>query len=347
MGSLNNGDILLLRGKEIGVLFEGQELGLIEAVRAAYLTHEAGDTSLPNCPFLRFPHDPSARIIAKPAYLGGKQPIAGMKWVASFPGNLQRGQDRASAVLVLNSPNTGFATAILEGSLINAYRTAASAALAAQTFKAPGSVRTIGLIGAGFINFHTLRFLLTVHPEVDHIQVFDLLPSRAVQFVEGCQHLAEGRRFSISEDSGALLSTSDLVSLATTATTPYLGQLDRVKSDAVILHVSLRDFTPEAILQADNVVDDVEHVCSNQTSIHLASEQVQNRDFIRTTLGAVLAGKTPVRIPGKPLLFSPFGLGILDVAAGNVAVELARKTGHATVVHDFLPESWTVGKHAN
>jgi ornithine cyclodeaminase/alanine dehydrogenase-like protein (mu-crystallin family) len=115
----------------------------------------------------------------------------------------------------------------------------------------------------------------------------------------------------------------------------------------VILHVSLRDFTPEAVLQADNVVDDVEHVCSNLTSIHLASEQVQSRDFIRATLGAVLAGKAPARISGKPLLFSPFGLGILDVAAGNAVVELARKAGNGSVVHDFLPESWTAGVHAN
>ena len=52
-----------------------------------------------------------------------------------------------------------------------------------------------------------------------------------------------------------------------------------------MLHVSLRAFTAELILQADNVVDDVDKVCSNNTSVHLAEQHVGHRDFISTTIG--------------------------------------------------------------
>jgi len=334
------GDLLLLRGQEIGELFAGKELELIEIVRAAYILHHRGESLVPNCPFLSFPHNSAARIIAKPAYLGGSVPVAGIKWVASFPENLKHGQDRASAVMVLNSVQTGFATAILEGSLISAWRTAASAALAAHTFLAEVPPETIGLIGCGLINFHTLRFLLALWPQVRRVLTFDLDPQRSASFVSQSQSLTRELIWQTVPTAQHLLAQADVTSLATTATIPHLATWVASGPDAVVLHISLRDFTPSAVLQADNVVDDVEHVCSNKTSVHLTSEAEENRRFLRTTLGAILDGEAHARVPGKPVLFSPFGLGILDLALAQAALDLAKQRDRGTVIENFLPPSW-------
>jgi len=64
--------------------------------------------------------------------------------------------NRASVVIILNSPQTGRPEAIIEGSIISAKRTAASAALAAQQVHGSGSKTYLGLIATGPINFEVI-----------------------------------------------------------------------------------------------------------------------------------------------------------------------------------------------
>src|SRR5215472_7329423 len=113
-------EILLLNGRQVADLLVGQEAKVLAAVRGAYLAHAAGRSSLPHSSFVRFPGNDGNRIIALPGYLGGGFEVAGVKWIASFPGNVARGMTRASAILILNSCSTGRLEAIMEGSLISA-----------------------------------------------------------------------------------------------------------------------------------------------------------------------------------------------------------------------------------
>src|SRR5262249_42215391 len=184
---MDDGNIVILRGAEVRAVLAGRELELIEVVRTAYETHGEGDSSVPQSTFLRFPGQLLDRIVALPAYLGGEYRTAGIKWVSSFPENLHLGVDRASAVLILNSPHTGRPEAVIEGSVISAKRTAASAALAAQCLLRGSKVGRVGLIGCGLINFEIARFLVAVFPEVEDFVLFDTDEARAKQFENKCQ----------------------------------------------------------------------------------------------------------------------------------------------------------------
>ena len=335
---MDDGNTAILRGAEVSAVLAGRELELIEVVRTAYETHGDGDSSLPHSTFLRFPDQPQDRIIALPAYLGGECRMAGIKWVSSFPENLHLGVDRASAVLILNSPQTGRPEAVLEGSVISAKRTAASAALAAQCLLSGNKVGRVGIIGCGLINFEIARFLLAVFPEVETFVLFDNDEVRARQFEKKCQRTFDQVQVEIARDVNTVLRKSRLVSIATTAVTPHLSELRECHPGSAILHISLRDLSPDVILSCDNVVDDVDHVCRAQTSVHLAEQVVGHRDFIRCTLADILSGRAPARNGSEAIsVFSPFGLGVLDLALGKLVMDLALQRGMEQMIGSFLP----------
>ena len=336
---MRDDDITILRGSEVRALLAGRELELIEAVRMAYETHGDGDSSLPHSTFLPFPGQPRNRIIALPAYLGGACRVAGVKWVSSFPDNLHLGVDRASAVVILNSSQTGRPEAVLEGSVISAKRTAASAALAAQCLVSDSNVGHIGMIGCGLINFEIARFLLAVFPEAETFVVFDKDEARVKQFAN--KKIFDGVEVEIAKDAQAVLRDCPLISIATTALTPHIGDLRECPRGSTILHISLRDLTPEAILSCDNVVDDIDHVCRTQTSVHLAEQLAGHRKFIRCTLADILKGRALARNGSDTVsVFSPFGLGVLDLAVSKLVRDLAFQQGLETVIGSFVPSSW-------
>ena len=335
---MHNGDLLILTANEIAALLKDREHEIMDAVRVAYDIHSQGGSTLPHSLFLHFPDNARNRIIALPAYLNHDGGIAGMKWVSSFPDNLSLGVDRASAVLVLNSMQTGRPEALIEGSQISAKRTAASAALAAQYMHADKQVDTAGFIGTGLINHEIVRFLLAAFPSLRNLVVYDLDHARAEQFKQRCESEFDGVAVKTAADIATVFRTAPLISFATTAIEPHVHDLNDCAPGTTILHVSLRDLVPEVILACDNVVDDVDHVCRAKTSIHLAEQYVGHRDFVRCTLAEIFRGDAaPRRDKESIAVFSPFGLGVLDIMVGKLVMDLATEQGMGQVVTSFLP----------
>ncbi len=335
---MRDGDLLILKWQEVAALLEGRESEIIDAVHEAYDAHAGGDSALPHSLFLRFPDNLKNRIIALPAYLKHRGGIAGIKWVSSFPDNLNLGLERASAVLVLNSTQTGRPEALIEASLISAKRTAASAALAAQYLHEGKPADCVGIVGAGFINHEIARFLLATFPSLKDFMVYDLDPARVQQFKLKCESVFDGVTVRPAPDINTVLRAASLISFATTAAEPHLHDLSECAPGSTILHVSLRDLSPEVILSCDNIVDDIDHVCRAQTSIHLAEQLTGHRGFIRCALAEILRGDAPPRRDRESIaVFSPFGLGILDIVLGKLVLDLAGEQGKGAVISSFLP----------
>jgi 2,3-diaminopropionate biosynthesis protein SbnB len=310
---------------------------IFQVVKEAYLAHESGQSVNPNSYFLRFPEKPSARIIALPAYLGGDHDVAGIKWIASFPENVTRNVPRASAVLLLNDYATGYPFACLEASQISAARTAASCVLGAETLHGSTRASRIAVVGAGVIARNILEFFAAGQWDIGEFAVYDQVPGYADALVSYSRE-ALGIAATPADSLDSAVRGADVVVLATTAAAPYITGTDVFSAGQTVLNISLRDLAPEIILASNNVVDDIDHCLTAQTSPHLAEQACGNRDFIDGTLAEALLGKLEFDA-AKPRVFSPFGLGILDLAVGSHIHRRAVESGRTTPIGDFFAET--------
>jgi len=314
------------------MIIDSDKPKIVAAVRRAYeaMAHDSA-ASVPLSQFLRFPWDRESRAISLPAAIPGIDWF-GLKWVSSFPANIRVNRPRASAVYVLNSLDTGQAVAMLEASSINAARTAASASLAASVLSpTPDHPTTVGIIGAGVLARTILDYLFEMStPPISSLLVNDLDPASASHLV------GHARKRGLGATVGTLerVLRCGLIVLATTASTPYLPTSIRFAPGQVVLNVSLRDIAPDTILASQNVVDNAEHCLREQTSVHLAEQVSGSRDFVTAELPDCLAH--PGRLnPAKPVIFSPFGLGALDLATAAYVYQTAHRRRLTISIADF------------
>jgi ornithine cyclodeaminase len=326
-------DLTIISGPAVREILEDDDL-VLRAVTDAYLAHARGQTQTPGTKPL---YANGGRFFAMPASIEDERPIVGVKWVASFVRNVSAGAERAAAMLIVNDAMTGKPVAIVDGTVISAKRTAAAAAVALRGLAGTESPASLALVGCGPINYEILRFIAYLFP-LQRVLLADLDPSRVDRFAKRVK--SEFPQITPSAASlDQALEEADVVSFATNATTPYVASLP--KRSFTVLHISLRDLAPEIIAGAYNVVDDVEHVCSARTSVHLAAEAIGTRDFIRGTIPDLLNGTFRYERPDVPTIVSPFGMAILDLAV--LREVLARSTGDRkglTRVENFSDSVW-------
>jgi ornithine cyclodeaminase len=324
-------------GSTVKSVIDGNRKQVFDAVEAAYRLHASGDAVNPDSYFLRYPDKPSARIIALPAHLGGAIQRSGIKWISSFPENRAGNLARASAVLIVNDATTGYPLACIEASLISATRTAASAALAAEHISPNPFEGTLGVAGAGIIARTSVEWLLFRNWKFRKISLYDVDHKEAEHFSKWLrdQHNLQAV---IQDRLAGTICDASLILFTTTTLEPYLADEKLLEHSPTVLHLSLRDICVNVILASQNIVDDVDHCLKANTSLHLSEMATGNRDFVSGNLVDVL-DKTFKLDHDRPRIFSPFGLGVLDLAVGNFVLEAAISSNAAIALPDFFSNS--------
>ena len=94
-----------------------------------------------------------------PAYVGGECDMAGIKWIASYPDNINHGITRAHSVVVLNNSETGIVEAIINTPLLSIIRTAAVTGFFIEQVSRVRNLEhcKVGIIGLGPIGQNHLK----------------------------------------------------------------------------------------------------------------------------------------------------------------------------------------------
>lgn len=302
----------------------------IERIEAVVKCVHTGAYMQPLKPYLKFGSAPN-RIIAMPAYVGGPFRLAGLKWIASFPGNIDIGLPRAHSITVLNDADSGRPYVLFHSALLSVVRTASVSGLMLERFiqRQPERTWKVGIIGFGPIGrYHAQMCAHVLGNRLDRISLYDVRgidPTNVDRSsVTGANHQVE---IEVRSSWRKVYETSDIFITCTAAPERYIDA--EPASGRLLLHVSLRDYT-DGVLSAVKtvVVDDWTEVCRENTDIERmhAAGTLMPSDCL--TLSQVVCEHALDAIdPSQTVLFAPMGMAVFDIGIAGYFYERIRRKG--------------------
>jgi ornithine cyclodeaminase len=327
-------DLLYLSRADLSSLGGAHSQPYVDAIVDGLAAHAHGNYVQPLKPYLRWPGADhiADRIIAMPCYLGGEQPVAGLKWVGSRQHNpVQFGLERASAVIVLNDAETNYPIAILEGGLISGMRTAAITAVGTRYLAREGFT-DVGCIGCGPIARMQMQTLLEQFPGIQRIHLFDLSPEAAKSLGAILAKSNPDVDFLFVDSAESAVRAADVVVTCTVTSTPYLA-FDWLKPGAFISNISIMDVHKDVYERVDKVVVDDWDQSNREKKIinQLVLEGRFSREQLHAELGEIVIGDRPGREnEDEIILLNPMGMAIDDIICARHFYRLAHERGAGT-----------------
>jgi ornithine cyclodeaminase len=181
------------------------------AVRSAFIAAVTpGAASFPVV--LAHASDPQNRFTIKSA---AGADLAGLKVGAYFPTNDTRGLPRHASTILLIDQNTGRIGALIEGSALNCYRTAAADAVATDALARPDA-EVLVLFGTGHQAAYEAQAIARIR-ELSRVLVVGRDPFRTEAFIGRLRNAGLPADAAASE---VAVRAADIVVTATTATVP-------------------------------------------------------------------------------------------------------------------------------
>jgi ornithine cyclodeaminase len=302
----------------------------IEAVEKVYSLYERGECIEPGTLMITYNGAQGRRIMTHEAYIGGDVNVAGIKWIPSSPKNpFKLGLPRASAIIILNDPETGFPLAVMDGTIVSAMRTAAATGVGAK-YLARMDSKVAGLVGAGPINRCQIRAVREVLSELQEVKIFDLRADRAQEFARDMEQEL-GLRFRVAHSAEEAVSGSDVIVAATVGVTPETSyiEVDWLKEGSFLSSVSASDATIDVVMQADKRVVTDRSATKTPTWLMglICTRGLLSEDEL-TEMGEVVNAKKPGRENDRErIYYNPTGLGIEDVIAAHRVYQQAVAKG--------------------
>ena len=301
---------------------------VIDAVEDGFVRYHHGDAQMPPKSYIDLPqHNGDFRSM--PAYVGGDDDGAAVKWVNSHPDNPEEnGLPSVMGVVVYSDPETAFPLAVIDGTTLTRYRTGAAAGVATRHL-GRDDASTFGVIGAGAQAYTQVEAVTEVR-DIERVVVADVDDEAVDRFVADHADAPFEVVGGTTEDAAGC----DVVSTLTPSREPIVrhewlqggAHVNAMGADAA----GKKELDDGSLLDARVVVDDPEQCLHSGEVNTLVSRGEFGEEDVYATLGEVVAGEAPPREEDDVTVFDSTGLAIQDVAAARLVNERGRERGVGT-----------------
>jgi len=303
--------LLLLNADDVRNLIDLPTL--FGALEAALRALSAGTTSVPPRIVAR---TPDGFLGSMPGYLPGTALEA--KLVAVFPGNHERGLPSHQALIALFDEETGVPLCVMDGTVITAVRTGATAAVAARALSRDDA-RTLAILGAGVQGRSHLDAFSNLF-ELDEIRIASRTARHADELAE-----LDPRAHAVGSFESAVRG-ADLVCCCTDAAEPVISRA-WLGPGAHVSSVGVGAEIDPATVRAASIFVEWRGAAENPPPTGSAELQGLDPSTI-AEIGEVLAGKHPGRRSADELtLYKSTGHAVEDAAAARLVFDRARVEG--------------------
>lgn len=192
---------------------------------------------------------------AMPCYIGGDVNIGGVKWAAEAKANAAiPGIPYGIDITILSDPKTVLPFCVLNGTLITAMRTGATAGLFAK-YTAPSNAKTITSIGCGVVGRCTVMAIGECMPQIEKMYICDLDMSKAESIVNDLQPVYPNLKLIPTTDAKAAAMESEIIITQTTAKKEFIDT-SWIKPNTSLVAVGALEVDPEVVLKSDVIVCD-------------------------------------------------------------------------------------------
>lgn len=277
---------------------------------------------------------PDCYLHAMPCWIGGDVDMAGIKWVAGFPMNIDKNLPYNNGVFILNDIETGVVRAIMDCNWMTTWRTGAAAGLGAKYFADP-KASVVSVVGLGTIGKITLRAFKEVLPEMKTVKIYDPIAAQAERYIEAMKDVCPDVKFVICPSVKSVCEDADVV----TTCAPILEKPNRIISTEMLkkdVFCVTSDY--DSTFEGDVANKGRVFVCDDRNQYLWTQEHgiyFQNgypiEKEIYADMGEVVAGKVPsVREGRRTCLF--MGIASHDVMMAKLILEKASQKNTGTML---------------
>jgi len=318
-------ELLILSRADLEKVLTMKEI--IDAVEAAFKGLALGEAIMPMPYIIDVPKHNG--VWGVKSALINTQDVVGVKLSSGYFENPTKyNLPSITGVVIVADSKRGIPLAVMDASLITAYRTGAIAGVAAR-YLARKDSENAAIFGAG-VQGRTQLLALAEVLKLTTVKVYDVVKAVAEKFASEMK-TKTGAKIEVADSVGEALKNVDVVSTATPSKTPYI-KLEMLPKG---VHITTVGSDHKGKQELENQIYEVSKVVVDKKEVALEKGYLKPNN-IYAELGEVVAGLKPGRVSRDEItIMDSSGLGIQDVAAGLVAYNLAKKKNIGTWVEFF------------